>query len=139
MFIVEAIGQFVSEILRRHGVLGISAIGIVAGVARAGAQILAASPAEFAGAVHVTEPCDSDSLSNMKSRDIRSDPIDPPNDLMPGNHRSAVQRQVAFDDMKIRPADRTNAHLYSHFVRRRLRFFDLAQNEGRFAHRLRLR
>ena len=87
----------------------------------------------------MAKPGDSHSLPNLKPRDAFSELINPANDLMAGNHRSFVRREVAFDDMDVRPARRTSAHLYSYFVRRSLRFIDLAQNQRRFAHRFLLR
>ena len=49
--------------------------------------------------------------------------------------RSAVQRQIAFDNMDVRAADGACAHPYSHFVPASLRFVDLAQDKWRFAYR----
>ena len=87
----------------------------------------------------MSKPGDSDPLPHVESRDASSYLINPADDLMAGDQRSSVQRQVALDDMEVRPTHRANAHLYSHFVCRRLRFIDLVQNEGRFAHRFLLR
>src|SRR5437016_2441410 len=100
-------------------------------MARVGTEILAPAPAELAGTIHVTKPGNSDPLPNMKSSNALSHLIDPTDDLMSRNHRSSVRRQVALDDVDVRPAYGTNAHLYAHFVRRRLRFIDIAQNQRR--------
>ena len=129
MQIVERLRKRKNKVRPGNCVFSISAIHVVAGIARAETQILAASPAERAGAIHVTKPCYSDPLPNLQSRNTSSDLINPTNDLMARNHRSSMQRQIALDDMDIRPAHRTNADPYSHFVRRRLRFIDLAQNQ----------
>ena len=66
VFVVETLGQFVSEILRRHRVLGVSAIHVVSGVARVGTEVLAPAPAKPAGAVHMTQPGDTNPLPNPK-------------------------------------------------------------------------
>jgi hypothetical protein len=135
VFIVETIGQIVSKILWHYGVLGISTVGIVTGITRLSTQILAASPTEIAYAVHMTKPCNPDPLSNMKSRNALADLVNPAHDLMARNYWISVQCQIAFDDMDIGPAHRTNTHLDSHFVRGGLRCIDLTQNQGRVADR----
>jgi hypothetical protein len=64
----------------------------------------------------VSKPGDPDSLPNVKPRDVLSELINPADNLMARNHRCSVQRQIAFDDMDVRPANRTNAYSDSHFV-----------------------
>src|SRR5438128_3745113 len=83
----------------------------------------------------MTKPCNPDPLPNTKSRNPRSNLVNPAHDLMAGNHWSSMQGQIAFDDMDIRPADGTNIHFDSHFTRRWLRFINFTQNQGRFADR----
>jgi hypothetical protein len=38
----------------------VSAIGVIAGIARVAAQIFVSTPAELAGAIHMPQPCDAD-------------------------------------------------------------------------------
>ena len=55
VFVIEAFGQLVSEVLRDDGIFRVSAIGVITGIARVAAQVLASTPAELAGAVHMPQ------------------------------------------------------------------------------------
>jgi hypothetical protein len=80
VFVVETLGQLVSEILRHHCVLGISAINVISGVARVGTEVFAPALAKPAGAVHMTQPGDTNPLPNPKPSNVLSDLIDSAHD-----------------------------------------------------------
>ena len=85
MFIVETVRQFVRELLRDDRKLRVAAVRVVAGVARIAAKILAPAPAEFAGAIDVPQPADTDPLARSANRVAPvANLVDPPDDLMAG-------------------------------------------------------
>jgi hypothetical protein len=53
VFVIEVLGQLISELFGDNGIFRVPAINVVPGIARGAAQVLASALAEFAGAVHV--------------------------------------------------------------------------------------
>jgi hypothetical protein len=135
MFVVEIARQLIGEILRHDSVVGVSAMGIVTGIARARTKILLFTAAKAAGTVHVPKPGNSDPLATAKLGDTGSDFVDSADDLVTRNERGSMEGEVAFDDMDIGPANGAHVHLDSNFARSRLGLIDFLQNQRRFAHR----
>jgi hypothetical protein len=115
VFVIEIVGQFIREIRGSEGVLGVTAVGIVASVARIQAKILTSTPAKTAGAINFPKPCHSNPLSYTKPSDVRPNLVNAADNLMTGDYRCPVQWQIALDDVDIRSADRANTDLEPYF------------------------
>ena len=61
------VGQRVGEVLAHDGVLGVAAVGVVAGEARLRAEVLVAAPAVRADAAGAAQPGDADALRRRRS------------------------------------------------------------------------
>ena len=93
------------------------------------AQVFTAAGAEAAGATGPVEPPDPDAPSEERfgSRP-RAD--DGPRDLMAGNHERPYDRQLALDDVEIRPADSAGRDLHEDLARARSRIREVFEDEG---------
>ena len=139
--VAERLGQRVDEIGRRHGILGVAAVGVIAGEAGRLAEVLLSPGAEAALAAGVPQPGHAHPLAqtNGVPRPARltsassvesSSPKSPsacgpilsttPDDLMAGDDGHFLLRQVALDDVQIGAADGTATDPNPHFARPRL-------------------
>src|SRR3954465_2080966 len=89
--------------------LGVSAIDVVAGEARAIAQILAAGRAVRAFTARPTQPWDADAIARSKSR-VAGCLDDGSHDLVAKYQWQLRLRELAVDDVQVGPADRARCH-----------------------------
>jgi len=136
VFVIEAFGQLVCEVLRNDGIFRISAIGVITRIARVAAKVLASSPAELAGAVHMPQPCDADPLPDPQARHTVADFIHSPDNLMTGNERHLVKGEIALDDVNIGAADRADAHFHPDLTRPDPRRVHFPLSQRRLIHAL---
>src|SRR5258708_29687293 len=83
-----------------NGVRGEAAVPRVAGEKRAVTEIFHALPAEAADAAGVSEPGDSDPVTDAVGRDMAPDEVDTAYDFMAWNDRIPDARKLRIDDMK---------------------------------------
>jgi hypothetical protein len=79
------------------------------------AEIFHARFAEPAGAAGVSKPRDSYPVADPVCGDVAADEVDAADDLVTRNDRIFDMGKLGIEDMKIRPADATRAHLDSNF------------------------
>src|SRR3954447_25554954 len=96
------------------GEVGISPIGVPAGVTGLGTEVLVAAYAEFARPAGVSKPCDTDPIADRESAcigiGVRADVDDLAHDFMARNDPGAVHRQIAFGDVKVSAAHAACPH-----------------------------
>ena len=83
----------------------VSTIDLIAGKPGALAQVLAPVRTKFADAARLLQPGDSDSLADRPLSHAGANLAYDPDGLVAGNERKRGIGQLAFDDVKIRPAD----------------------------------
>src|SRR6266849_6688063 len=81
------------------GVRGEAAVPGVSGEERAVAEIFHALLAETAGAAGISEPGDSDPVTDPRCRDVGADKLDAADDFMAGNNRIFDAGKLRVDDM----------------------------------------
>jgi hypothetical protein len=86
-------------------ILRIPAIDLIAGKPGALAQVLAPACAKLAGTARVLQPGDPDSLADCPLTHAGASLTHNPDGLVAGNERKCGVGQLAFNDVKIRPAD----------------------------------
>jgi hypothetical protein len=109
-----------NRVRKRFGhdrVLRVASVRVVTGEALGFAEVLARRPAVLAGAVRVTEPCDADPVAVLEPRGPRSEAVHGPDDLMPGDDRELVRREVPFDHVKVGSADAAREDADTDFTR----------------------
>jgi sugar phosphate isomerase/epimerase len=67
-------------------------------------------------------------LADAETADARPNLVNTAHNLMPGNDRSAMQREIAFHDVNVRSADRANADIHAHLAVGGTRWRDLLQS-----------
>lgn len=103
-------------------VIGITAVDLIAGEARAISQILTAGPAKPAGPAAMAQPWDADALADCQSLDPLALGGDDADDFVAGNQRQTGRGQFAVEGMQISPADAACANPDQHLIRRRIRY-----------------
>ncbi len=110
-------GQRINEIGRRNGILGVSAVGVVAGEAGRFAKVFLPFHAETALAARVPQPRRAHPLTQTELRFFalpirkrRPELVDQADDLMAGDDRRFLRRQIAFDHVEISAADGATTH-----------------------------
>ncbi len=103
------------------GQLGIAPIDLVAGKARAVAQVFPAAAAIFAFPAGPAEPGDADPVANRKAVDFAPLLNDGADDLVPQHQRQFGVGQFAVEDMKVGPADGAGLDRDQHLLRPRPR------------------
>src|SRR4051812_5524064 len=119
--IIEHIRNRKSETRVRDRELRVAAIDGVAGESCARAQVLAIGNAILAFAASPAEPGNPDAIASLKILDAVSDFLDASDNFVTGHERQLWFRQLAIDDVQIRPANRTRADLHQQLTRRRSR------------------
>ena len=114
-----------------NGVRGEAAVPRVSGEERAVAEIFHALLAETAGAAGISEPGDSDPVTDPMCRDVAADEVDATDDFMTGNNRIFDAGKLRVDDMKVGPANPTRAHLDANLPVAGVRVCPLLQLEAR--------
>ena len=77
----------------------------------------------------MSEPRNADAISGKQLRYAVADVLDDTDDLVSRHQRKIVHRQLAVDDVQIRPADAARAHLHKHIAGQRDRGFALQHLE----------
>jgi hypothetical protein len=108
-------------------ILRISAIDLIAGKPGALAQVLSPARAKFAAAARVLQPGDPDSLADSPLTHAGANLTHDPDGLVAGNERKRGVGQLAFDDVKIRPADPADSEAYQDLPRAWLWHWKLAK------------
>src|SRR5438034_7815623 len=86
---------------------------------------------QTAGAAGISEPGDSDPVTDPMCRDVAADKLDAADDFMAGNNRIFDAGELRVDDMKIGPANPTRAHLDANFSVAGARVYPLLHLEAR--------
>ena len=71
-----------------------------------------------ADATGVTQPWNTDVLTDLQAFDVRAERINAPNNLVAGNDGYLRMRQLTVDNMKVRAADAASTHLRESASRR---------------------
>src|SRR3979490_1571999 len=107
------------------GEFGVPAVGVPAGVAGFGAEILLPTDAEFAVPTGVPQPRDADAIADRELvAGVLAHRGDLPDHLVAGEHPRHVHRQVALGDVQIGAAHAARVHGDKEFTRSRLRHLD---------------
>src|ERR1700761_1801902 len=108
MQIVERGRKRKYKIGSRNRIFGIAAVYRVARERRRVAEILQSTPAVAAGSVHSADP--GNAHTRAARRRIRFAGYDITDNLMTRNNGRKALRQLALDDMQVRPADAACSH-----------------------------
>jgi hypothetical protein len=98
-----------------NGVRRKTAVPRVAGEKRAVTEIFHALLAEAANAAGISEPGDSDPVTDAVGRDMAADEVDTAYDFMAWNNRIFDAGKLGVDDMKVGPANPACVHLDADF------------------------
>ena len=117
--VVDARWQREAEALVGDGVLGVTAIDLVAREAGVVAKVLAPFAAVAAVPAGVTQPGNADPRARWR---VRAGPagIDDPDDLVPGHDRMADAGQFIVDDVQVGAADGARRHAHAQLARARV-------------------
>jgi hypothetical protein len=126
-FITEDRWNRIRKRCRDERILRVSAIDLIAGKPGVLAQVLAPARAKFAAAARVLQPGDADSLADRPLTHAGANLTDDPDDLVAGNERKRGVGQLAFDNVKIRPADPADGDANQDLPRAWLRHWKLAK------------
>jgi hypothetical protein len=102
-------------------VLGEAPVDLVTREPRLLAQVLTPARAEAAPAASPAQPRHADPLPGGEPLDAGADGLDDAHDLVAGHDRSAEVRQLAVDDVEVRPADSTREDADLHLAPARRR------------------
>jgi hypothetical protein len=105
LFITEDRWDRIGKCCWNERILCISTIDLITGKPGTLAEVLAPARAKFAAAARVLQPGDADSLADRPFTHADANLTDDPDGLVAGNERKRGVGQLAFDDVKIRPAD----------------------------------
>src|SRR6266446_4755012 len=107
VLVIEVFGQRVCEVLRDNSIFRVPTINVVTGIPRVAAQVLASTPAELAGAVHMLQPGDADPQPDPQARHTVAGFVHSSNNLMAGDDRHPVRLEIPLDNVKIGAAAQT--------------------------------
>jgi hypothetical protein len=127
LFITEDRRNRIGKCCRDERILCVSAIDLIAGKPGALAQILSPARAKFAAAARLLQPGDADSLADRPLSHVCANLTHDPDGLVAGNERKRRVGQLAFDDVKIRPADPADSEANQDLPRAWLRHWKLAK------------
>lgn len=125
----ELLRDGIDKVLRRDNVLGVTAVH---GITREGwvvAKIFRAAPTEFAIAIGVVQPGNSDARADGKPACARSQLFNEADDLVAWNDRRFLRDQFPFNDMEIGAADTTKGDAHQDFSGRGLRSGIVLENQ----------
>ncbi len=129
MGIIDAFWQHVREILANRGELGVAAVLVIAGIARAFAQVLATGPAELARAAGGSQPGDSNAVAYLAVMATRSERDHGAHHLMAGDDRKGHRFQVPFDNVQVCATGRAAVNPDQHLAGTRFRVGQLLELE----------
>jgi hypothetical protein len=124
---------------RHDRIVRIAAVDLVAGEGRAQAQILPAAQTKLASAAGRLQPGNADPIAFLQIAHIPAQPLDDADHLMPGDNVRRDMGQLAFDDMKVRPAHAAHMDTDPDLARTRFRRSDLLKNQRTGRDRRRMR
>src|SRR5450830_299042 len=125
----ESFGKLVDEIRLGQDRRGKAAVDGPSREFGGVAQVFTAAHAEAAGAAGPVEPPDPDAPAEERFG-ARPRADDRPRDLMAGNHERPYDRELALDDVEIRPADSAGRDLHEDLAGARSRIRDVFEDEG---------
>jgi hypothetical protein len=108
-------------------ILRISAIDLIAGKPGSLAQVLAPARAKFTDTARGLQPGDPDSLTDCPVTHASANLTHDPDGLVAGDEWKRGVGQLAFDDVKIRPADPADSEANQDLPRAWLRHWKLAK------------
>ena len=111
--VVVGLGDGKAEALVRDDLLGVAAVELIAGEARAVAQVLPPAQAVTTLAVGPAKPGDADALAGGEAGPAFGHS---PDDLVPGDERQLRVGQLAVDDVEIGSADAARVHGDQHLT-----------------------
>jgi hypothetical protein len=126
-FITEDRWNRIGKCCRDERILCVSAMDLIAGKPGALAQVLAPARAKLADAARVLQPGDPDSLADRPLTHAGTNLTHDPDGLVAGNEWKRGVVQLAFDDVKIRPADPADGDANQDLPRARLWYWKLAK------------
>jgi hypothetical protein len=126
-FVTENRRNRIGKCCRDERILCVSTIDLIAGKPGALAQILSPARAKFAAAARVLQPSDPDSLADCPLMHAGANLTHDSDGLMAGNERKRGIVQLAFDDVKIRPADPADSEANQNLPRAWFRHWKLAK------------
>src|SRR5689334_17777898 len=112
----EALRNSIHEVLRRQDVFGIATVDGVAGEGCIVAEIFSAAAAVFADAASAMQPGNSDAVPDVQRLGLVAELFHDSDHLVTGNDRGLVLRQLAFDDVKVGPANSTRGNAHEHLI-----------------------
>jgi hypothetical protein len=133
-FITEDRWNRIGKYFRDECILRISAIHLIAGKPGALAQVLTSTRAKFADTARALQPGDPDSLADRPFSHALADLTHDPDGLVTGNERQHWVGQLAFDDVKICPADSTDSEANQDVPRAWLWYWNFAKLQRRGSH-----
>jgi hypothetical protein len=133
-FITEDRWDRIGKCCRDERILRISAIDLIAGKPGSLAQVLASARTKFADPARVLQPGDADSLAYFPLTHAHADLTHNPDGLVAGNERKRGVGQLAFDDVKIRPADSADSEASQDFSGTGLWYWKFAKLQRRSSH-----
>jgi hypothetical protein len=139
VFVIEVFGQRVCEVLRDNSIFRVPTINVVTGIPRVAAQILASTPAELAGAVHMLQPGDADPPPDPQAHHTVAGFVHSSNNLMAGDDRHPVRREIPLDNVKIGAANSADAYFHPNLARPRSRRVHFSLSQRQLLHALLLR
>src|ERR1700752_875130 len=117
--------QMMRESRWDSGEFGVAAVGVPAGVAGFGAEIVLPADAEFAAPTRVPEPCDADAVTDRELvTGVRAKPGNLSDHLVARDHARPVHGQVALGDVEIGAAHAARVHGDEELTGPRLRHLD---------------
>jgi hypothetical protein len=126
--VLESLGDREAEALVCHRALGVATVAVVAGEARAVAEVLAARAAVAALAVGPAEPGHA---HPRPGREALAATKDPRHDLVTGHERELRLTQLAVDDVQVRAAHPAREDLQRKLARAGLRVGQLRRAQRR--------
>ena len=114
----------------RHGVLGKTAVRLIARESRISTQVLSPAHAVAALAARVRKPRDADAITRLDVRDAVADILHHPDDLVPRHERKIRDRHLAVDDADVRAAHAARPHAHQHIARQNNRLFPSEHFQG---------
>lgn len=121
VFVREYGWDGIAEFSRGDRVFGVAPVNVIAGETGVQTEVLQSAVAEFAGPVGRMQPGHSDAITFSMRGHAGADGVDYSYDLMTGDNRAFVWREIALDGVQVRVAQAASAHSNAHLARTRRR------------------
>jgi hypothetical protein len=116
LFITKDRRNRVGEALGHDGILGVSAIDVIAGERSQSAEILPSATAEFAASACGLKPGDADAIAFLHRAHAFPYLIGDAHCLVSGYDGSLRRREFAFHNVQVGPADAADLHAHANFT-----------------------